>query len=102
MAEHALKRPSSVSRKSRCALTLCDPADPSGSNQQVAGGASGAPSQNVPAAFLVEEKEDSIDMFITAEWMSKLFTSCLRGQVNCLRPIMLRGRVSLRIHRAGS
>lgn len=45
MAEHALKRPSSVSRKSRCALTLCDPADPSGNNQEVAGGALGAPGQ---------------------------------------------------------
>lgn len=45
MAEHALKRPSSVSRKSGCALTLCGPEDPSGSKQEVAGGASGAPRQ---------------------------------------------------------
>lgn len=58
--------------------------------------------KNVPVAFLVEGKEDSINVFITAEWTGKLFTSCLRGQVNCLRPLRLRGRVSLRIHRAGS
>lgn len=55
-AEGALKGPSSLSRKSRGALTVCNPADPSGSMQKVTGGAPGHLSKNVPAAFLVEGK----------------------------------------------
>lgn len=55
--------------------------------------------KNVSVAFLVEGKQkNSIHMFITAEWMSELFTTCLREQVNCFWIIMLRGRVSLMMH----
>lgn len=59
MAEHALKRPSSVSRQPGCALTLCGPADPSGSKQEVVGGASGAPRQECSFSIPGRREEGS-------------------------------------------